>query len=625
MLLSCVAKCNRVQVTGLRFPAFSAASGARRLLASASTTCSNLQFSGSITTAYDAATGTLSLTFPGAGSAAINLTQSVTCSIQGFTNPPAALPSAASAVQTFDAGGAGQGFQSSVSFPSVSCGYGTYQISSASVQCVPCAAGSFNAVPGSPACSRCPTGSYSTSVAASSAATCRLCPASTYGNASGASTAESCTACPAGTSSAVEGASACVSCAPGLYSTGQQAQCSSCPIGTFSPATGATTSLTCMPCAAGTFSKSLAAPAASSCAQCPPGHYSSEGSSECTPCPAGTFSTLGGVCSACPSITWSLVPGAITPDDCTGIQVDVGGPVVVQWIAISILATYVLCFLLVPSWNADVDVRKFKFRVVLSERRRSTMAVRRKSWVQTVVANFKSSEDDLTSSGQDKADGVHQDKKCFFELGDRIIDSLNRVVGVIESTSVAAGQDPVESPTFNAFVRILPEYIDFMEELGDAGSSTEVADKPLLRDVDNLQCRCRLMRAPDEFAHKRLCGRKIEFGRYATMKQINVVFQLFILSMFPAVDTISDLAFVLSTTFVNRLLFGLSLCFLTTQFWVFNWRLQQRRVFEVCCCNARSNSSCIRSTPPHPPPAGVPQAAHRLQVRATIFSRSVIL
>ena len=291
-----------------------------------------------------------------------------------------------------------------------------------------------------------------------------------------------------------------------------------------------------------------------------------------------------------------------------------------QWIAISILATYVICFLLVPSWNADVDVRKFKFRVVLSEqRRRSSMAVRRKSWVETVVANFKSSEDDSISSGQDKADDVHQDKKCFFELGDRIIDSRDRVVGVIESTSVAAGQDPLESPAFNAFVRIRPEYIDFMEELGIAGARTEVADKPLLRDVDNLHCRCRLMRAPDEFAHKRLCGRKIEFGRYATMKQINVVFQLFILSMFPAVDTISDLAFVLSTTFVNRLLFGLSLCFLTTQFWVFNWRLQQRRVFEVSCCSARSTSFCIQSLPP-PPPAGVPQAAHRLQVRATIPS-----
>ena len=105
----------------------------------------------------------------------------------------------------------------------------------------------------------------------------------------------------------------------------------------------------------------------------------------------------------CPGITWSLTPGTVSPEDCTGIQVDVGGPIVVQWIALSILIAYILCFLLVPSWNAAVDVRKFKFRVQMSEqRRRSSVAVRRKSWVQTVF-NFKHSEGDSVVNSQGKA------------------------------------------------------------------------------------------------------------------------------------------------------------------------------------------------------------------------------
>jgi hypothetical protein len=54
-----------------------------------------------------------------------------------------------------------------------------------------------------------------------------------------------------------------------------------------------------------------------------------------------------------------------------------------------------------------------------------------------------------------------------------------------------------------------------------------------------------------------------------------------LLSFFPAVDTITDLVYILSQDFFNYALFIASVLCITSQFWVFVVRLKRRRVFEA--------------------------------------------
>ena len=65
------------------------------------------------------------------------------------------------------------------------------------------------------------------------------------------------------------------------------------------------------------------------------------------------------------------------------------------------------------------------------------------------------------------------------------------------------------------------------------------------------------------------------------MRQINACFQLLLMSLFPAVDTISDLVYILSSPFGNPYIFAASLVCITAQFWLYVNRLKKRRVFEA--------------------------------------------
>ena len=65
------------------------------------------------------------------------------------------------------------------------------------------------------------------------------------------------------------------------------------------------------------------------------------------------------------------------------------------------------------------------------------------------------------------------------------------------------------------------------------------------------------------------------------MRQINACFQLLVMSLFPAIDTISDLVYILSSLFANYYIFAASLFCITSQFWVYLKRLKKRRVFEA--------------------------------------------
>ena len=70
-------------------------------------------------------------------------------------------------------------------------------------------------------------------------------------------------------------------------------------------------------------------------------------------------------------------------------------------------------------------------------------------------------------------------------------------------------------------------------------------------------------------------------GRWEIVRQINACFQLLLMSLFPAIDTISDLVYILSSLFANSYIFAASLVCITAQFWLYIKRLKQRRVFEA--------------------------------------------
>ena len=71
-----------------------------------------------------------------------------------------------------------------------------------------------------------------------------------------------------------------------------------------------------------------------------------------------------------------------------------------------------------------------------------------------------------------------------------------------------------------------------------------------------------------------------KLGRWVIMRQINACFQLLLMSLFPAIDTISDLVYILSSLFANYYIFAASLVCLTSQFWLYIMRLKQRRVLQ---------------------------------------------
>jgi hypothetical protein len=112
-----------------------------------------------------------------------------------------------------------------------------------------------------------------------------------------------------------------------------------------------------------------------------------------------------------------------------------------------------------------------------------------------------------------------------------------------------------------------------------AAAEVKSGEKPVLIDSSNQSCRCQLLEVPQSHARMPILG--FQLGRWELVRQISACFQLLLLSFFPAVDTITDLVYILSQKFFNYYLFAASLLSITARCWVFLVRLKKRRVFEA--------------------------------------------
>ena len=177
-------------------------------------------------------------------------------------------------------------------------------------------------------------------------------------------------------------------------------------------------------------------------------------------------------------------------------------------------------------------------------------------------------------------------EKRFFSTGDKIMwrqdEQTTHFIGTIESSSVYPEQDADKYGDFVAFVKMNPEFEqEKLDELSKPfGPSASNLPQPVLFDSEQTnECRCQLKKAPARFAHFPIFGFNI--GRWEIVRQVNACFQLLLLSVFPAIDTISDLVYILSSLFANYYIFVASMFFFTVQFWVYVLRLKRRRVFQA--------------------------------------------
>jgi hypothetical protein len=569
-----------LRVSGLTFVDMVASSGTRRLL-QAGVSCTNLAYSGTgtLNVAYSAIGGDLSLTFPGGSASRINQGISCVCQFSGFRNSAAAASSPGIMITTFDSIGTGSAIQSAVVFPAILCESGYLQSTSGnSVNCAPCAMGTYSNTPGAVQCKQCPSGTYSTTVAAASQTFCNLCPPSTFSNNSGASNASACGMCSPGTSSFSTGAIACAPCDAGAYaeSYGQQ-YCDLCREGFYGMQQRASSKSSCSACSAGSFSKN----GSIICARCPPGMTSEEGAGDCKPCLTGTYSEIGGECLKCPGITYSLSNGSTSLGDCSGILVDVGGSEVAYTIGIIILIIYMLSFSLVPSWSAGNNVMRFELTADFEgrlEKKSKPPNRRRSTWSERVQTRLSAPSEPLNVSASAAT-------KRFFEVGDIVLWrgqewalNADAIIGTVESTSVYPEQDADELGDFIVFAKIDPAFAPLLLRLQNAADATG-GEKPVLMDSKCNACRCQLKEAPGSHARLPVLGWR--FGRWEIVRQINACLQLLLMSLFPAIDTISDLVYILSSLFANYYIFAASLVCITAQFWLYVKRLKHRRVFEA--------------------------------------------
>jgi hypothetical protein len=245
-------------------------------------------------------------------------------------------------------------------------------------------------------------------------------------------------------------------------------------------------------------------------------------------------------------------------------------------IGIVILIMYLLSFSFVPAWSAmDTVMRleltadfegRLKQKVERSGRRHQT------TWLERVTNRFSSSSD---SNAVDNA----AVEKRFFDVGDSVMwdgHAPDGVIGTVESTSVYPEQDADEFGNFVVFVKIDPNCAALVKALSEAVQQNS-GEKPVLIDSANRSCRCQLLGVPQSHARMPIFG--IQLGRWELVRQISACFQLLLLSFFPAVDTISDLVYILSQDFFNYSLFAASVLCITSQFWMFVLRLKRRKVF----------------------------------------------
>jgi hypothetical protein len=263
--------------------------------------------------------------------------------------------------------------------------------------------------------------------------------------------------------------------------------------------------------------------------------------------------------------------------------VDTAGSGVAYTLGIAILIIYILSFSLVPSWSAADAVLRFQltadFEGRLEKNAKASNRRRRSTWSERIKTKMSSPSE---SSGS--AAVAH---KRFFEVGDCVLWQgqewaldADAVIGTVESTSVYPEQDADEFGDFVVFVKrpAEPSFGPLLRRLQDAADAT-AGEKPVLMSSKCRSCRCQLKKAPASHARLPVFGWRI--GRWEIMRQINACFQLLLMSLFPAIDTISDLVYILSSLFANYYIFAASLVCITAQCWLYVKRLKQRRVFEA--------------------------------------------
>jgi len=287
--------------------------------------------------------------------------------------------------------------------------------------------------------------------------------------------------------------------------------------------------------------------------------------------------------------------GSSSLSDCSGILVDIGGKRAAYAIGIVVFVIYVLSFSLVPTYSAaGITVMRFqltadfegrvekKSKKASSRNRSSTTG---SSWSERARSRLSvgsvSSDSRLSTSSE-----LPAVEKRFFEVGDCVLwhspeSALNAdvVIGTVESTSVYPEQDADELGDFVVFLKMNPSLEPTtLRQLHDAADATG-GEKPVLIDSKCRSCRCQLQEAPGSHAHMPVFGWKL--GPWVIMRQINACFQLLLMSVFPAVDTITDLVYILSQEFANTYIFIACLLVFMVQFVIYVNRLRKRRVFEA--------------------------------------------
>jgi hypothetical protein len=273
--------------------------------------------------------------------------------------------------------------------------------------------------------------------------------------------------------------------------------------------------------------------------------------------------------------------------------VDIGGSRAAYTIGIIIFVIYILSFSLVPTYSkGDVTVMRFQMTADFEGRvekkikkasNRNRSSTTGSSWSERAKSRLSmelaSSESRLSASSE-----LPAVEKRFFEVGDCVLwhsqqSDADAVIGTVESTSVYPEQDADELSDFVVFLKMNPSLEPTtLRQLQDAADATG-GEKPVLIDSKCRSCRCQLKKAPGSHAHMPVFGWTLK--SWGIMRQINVCFQLLLMSLFPAADTITDLIYILSTEFANTYLFAASLLVFIVQFVLYCNRLWKRRVFEA--------------------------------------------
>jgi hypothetical protein len=265
--------------------------------------------------------------------------------------------------------------------------------------------------------------------------------------------------------------------------------------------------------------------------------------------------------------------------DCSGVRVVRGSSELAFVIGIVIMIMYLLSFSFVPAWSAKDTVMRLELTADFEGRlkqkvKRSGRKQHQTTWLERVTKRFSSSSD------SNAVDNTAVEKR-FFVVGDSVMwdgHVADGAIGTVESTSVYPEQDADEFGNFVVFVKIDPNCAALLKALSEAAQQMS-GQKPVLVDSANHSCRCQLLDVPQSHARMPILG--IRLGRWELVRQISACFQLLLLSFFPAVDTITDLVYILSQDFFNYSLFAASVLCITSQFWVFVVRLKKRRVFEA--------------------------------------------